>query len=441
MVFARQEFFSNVTSVIYNPEASSESFTYKFYNPSQKVLGKSMAEHLRIAICCWHNFCWEGNDMFGKATRNIPWKAGNEIQKSHKKIDALFEFASKLGVPFITFHDTDIVFEGNSVKDYLYNFQKVIDYMEEKIEETGVNILWGTANLCTHPRYQSGAATNPDPKVFAYAATQVKQALEATHKLKGENYVLWNGRDGYETLLNTNLKLEKDNYARFLSMVVEHKHKIGFSGELLIEPKPCEPTKHQYDYDTETVYGFLCQHNLEKEFRVNIEANHATLAGHSFIHEVDIACTLGCFGSIDINRGDPQNGWDTDQFPNSVEENSLVMYKILQNGGFGKGGFNFDSKLRRQSISLDDMFYGHIGGIDVLAKSLLVAENLINDNLLKVMKNNRYKNWNQTLGDDISQGKHSLETLSNYVENMPIINRKSDRQELFENIFTRAVHE
>lgn len=436
----KQEFFSDISTIPYRPGDDSTSLSYKFYNSNQKVLGKTMSEHLRVAICCWHNFCWEGNDAFGNSTRNMPWKIGDVMVQAYKKIDALFEFASKLSIPFITFHDTDISPEGGSIKDYTRNFKEITEYVEAKMEETKIGLLWGTANLFSHKRYQAGAATNPDPDVFAYAATQVKHALEATHRLKGDNYVLWSGREGYDTLLNTNLKKERDNYARFLRMVVDHKYKIGFPGQLLIEPKPCEPTKHQYDYDTETVYGFLCQYGLEKEFKVNIEANHATLAGHSFSHEIDMALTLNCFGSIDINRGDPQNGWDTDQFPNSIEEISFIIYKILKSGGFSKGGFNFDAKLRRQSNGQNDMFHGHIGGIDVLAKSLLVAEQLTNSDMLQKMKDERYQRWGQSLGNDILAGKHSLETLSEHASHMPAIQVTSGKQELFENVFTNAIY-
>jgi xylose isomerase len=311
------------------------------------------------------------------------------------------------------------------------------------MSKSNIKLLWGTANLFSNRVYQSGASTNPNPEIFALAAAQVKHSLEATHSLRGESYVLWNGRDGYDTLLNTNLKKEKDNYAKFLSMVVEHKNKIGFKGDLLIEPKPCEPTKHQYDHDTETVYGFLSKYNLDKEFKVNIEANHATLSGHSFIHEVEMACMLDCLGSIDINRGDHQNGWDTDQFPNSVEELSLVVYTILAHGGFKNGGFNFDAKLRRQSCLLEDMFYGHVSGIDVLAKSLLIAEKMIKKGTLGDLKNKRYKNWSESLGIDIIKGQHSLDSLEKYIKNKTIssVRIESGREEMLEKVVTNFIYE
>ena len=434
------KYFREINKIKYNQKSKPGSLDYKFYDSKRMVLGKTMAEHLRIAVCYWHNFCWDGNDAFGGATRNTPWKSGDLMQQSYNKADAIFEFVSKLDVPYFTFHDTDVASEGNNLKEFINNFQKIIGYFEEKMSETNIQLLWGTANLFSNARYQAGAATNPNPDVFAYAATQVKYALEATHKLHGHNYVLWGGREGYDTLLNTDLKREKENFARFLSLVVEHKHKIGFKGQLLIEPKPCEPTKHQYDHDTETVFGFLQKHGLEKEFKVNIEANHATLAGHSFEHEIESACALDFLGSIDANRGDPQNGWDTDQFPNSIEEMSLVIYRLLNSGGFTTGGFNFDSKVRRQSINLEDMFYGHIGGIDVLAKSLLKAEEMINDGSLNLLTNNRYSKWNEGIGLELSKNKHSLDSLTEYSKSIPSPSPASGEQERFENIATSIIH-
>jgi len=434
-------YFNHINPITYNPHAPVSELNYRFYDADKEVLGKTMAEHLRLAVCYWHNFCWAGADAFGVGTRHLPWQTSEPLACAYNKADAIFEFIEKLGVPFFTFHDIDAAPEGDNIKTFHYNLQKVTDYFAQKMSGTGIKLLWGTANLFSHPRYQAGAATNPNPAVFAYAATQVKHALEATHQLNGENYVLWGGREGYDTLLNTDLKKEKAHFGRFLSLVVEHKHKIGFKGQLLIEPKPCEPTKHQYDYDTETVYGFLLQHGLEKEFRVNIEANHATLAGHSFEHEVATALSLGCFGSIDANRGDPQNGWDTDQFPTSVEEMTMIIYRLLNAGGFTKGGFNFDAKVRRQSIDLDDMFYGHVGGIDVLAKSLLNAEKLIEDASLRRMLVKRYHDWGDSLGTEIMQNKHTLQSLSEHAYSIDSPAPISGRQEQLENVVGSLVYE
>jgi len=328
------------------------------------------------------------------------------------KADTAFEFFKKLNVPYYCFHDIDVAPEGNSLKEYHNNFAEMVDVLEAKQAETGLKLLWGTANAFSNPRYMNGAATNPNPEVFAYAATQIFNAMAATKRLGGENYVLWGGREGYETLLNTDLRQEREQLGRMMQMVVEHKHKIGFKGAILIEPKPQEPTKHQYDYDTATVYGFLKQYGLENEIKVNIEANHATLAGHSFHHEVATATSLGLFGSLDANRGDPQLGWDTDQFPNSVEENTLVMYEVLKAGGFTTGGLNFDSRVRRPSIDGADLFHGHIGGMDVMAKSLERAAAMIENDVLSKNIADRYAGWNGKIGKSILNGEVSLESLA-----------------------------
>ena len=414
---------------------------YRFYDPKRIVAGKTMEQHLRLAVCYRHNFCWNGGDAFGGATRHMPWLTDDPVQTAHNKADAIFEFIQKLGIPYFTFHDTDVAPTGKNLKESISHFHQIVDLFEKKMAQTGIKLLWGTANAFSHPRYMAGASTNPNPEVFAYAATQVRYALEATHRLNGENYVLWGGREGYDTLLNTDLKREANQLARFLSMVAEHKHKIGFKGTLLIEPKPCEPTKHQYDYDSATVYGFLVQHGLEKEFKVNIEANHATLAGHSFEHEVATAIALDCFGSIDANRGDPQNGWDTDQFPNSVESCTLVLYHILKAGGFTTGGFNFDTKVRRQSIDLDDMIHGHVGAIDVLAKSLLLAEQMLKGQELENQLTTRYQGWDQQFGKAILTGQYTLEGLSDYavkhdIDPQPV----SGRQEWLGNLVNRYLY-
>jgi xylose isomerase len=355
-------------------------------------------------------------------------------------MDAAFEFVTKLGVPFFCFHDVDIAPEGETFAESAKNLEEMIGYAEEKMSETGVRLLWGTANLFSHPRYAAGAATNPDPQVFAYAAAQVKHVLEATHRLGGANYVLWGGREGYETLLNTDLRKEQEQFARFLTLVAEYKHNIGFEGTLLIEPKPAEPTKHQYDYDSQSVHGFLQRFDLVDEYKVNIEGNHATLAGHSFHHEVAYAVANGIFGSIDANRGDYQNGWDTDQFPNSVDELSLVLYEILRGGGLTTGGFNFDTKLRRQSIDRTDLFYGHIGGIDTLAKALLVAADLVEHETLSGPLNERYAGWSADLGTRILEGGETLESLEAKVHSGEIDPKPvSGRQELLENRANRVI--
>ena len=355
-------------------------------------------------------------------------------------MDAAFEFFAKLGTPYFCFHDIDIAPAGATFAETKSNLEAMVSYAEEHMARTGVKLLWGTSNAFSHPRFAAGASTNPDPEVFAYAAAQVKNAIDATHRLGGENYVLWGGREGYETLLNTRMRQEADQLARFLTMVVEYKHSIGFEGTLLIEPKPQEPTKHQYDYDCATVHGFLERYDLLGELFVNIEVNHATLAGHSFHHEVAYAVENGIFGSIDANRGDPQNGWDTDQFPNSVEEMSLAMYEILRGGGFTTGGFNFDTKLRRQSLERIDLFHGHIGAIDTLAQSLLVAARLIEEGLLEAARDSRYAGWSKALGTRILDGGLSLADLEEKVADGEIDPPPvSGRQEELENLVNRTL--
>lgn len=410
-----QDYFEQLDRVNYEGVHSRNPLAFRHYNPDQQVLGKCMAEHLRFAACYWHSFCWNGNDMFGAGTFRYPWQqAGDVIALAKRKADVAFEFFYKLGVPFYCFHDVDVVPEGASIQEYCNNFALMLDVLEQKQQQTGVRLLWGTANCFTHPRYAAGAASNPNPEIFAWAATQVMTAMNATHRLQGENYVLWGGREGYETLLNTDLRQERQQLGRFMQMVVEHKHKIGFRGTLLIEPKPQEPTKHQYDYDVATVYGFLKQFELEKEIKVNIEANHATLAGHSFHHEIATAIALGIFGSVDANRGDYQSGWDTDQFPNSVEENALVMYEIIKAGGFTSGGLNFDAKIRRQSTDKYDLFYGHIGAMDTMALSLKVAASILESGELDELVAKRYAGWGNGLGKNIMQGHFELQQLAQY---------------------------
>ncbi len=431
-----QSWFDQLDRVRYEGTQSTNPLAFRHYNPDELVLGKRMEDHLRFAACYWHTFCWNGADMFGSGAFHRPWQQpGDALEQAKRKADIAFEFFHKLNVPWYCFHDVDVSPEGDSLKSYINNFAAMTDVLAEKQAQTGVKLLWGTANCFTHPRYAAGAATNPDPEIFTWAATQVFTAMNATHRLGGENYVLWGGREGYETLLNTDLRQEREQLGRFMHMVVEQKHKMGFHGTLLIEPKPQEPTKHQYDFDVATVYGFLQQFGLEKEIKVNVEANHATLAGHSFHHEIASAIALGIFGSVDANRGDPQVGWDTDQFPNSVEENALVLYEILKAGGFTTGGLNFDAKVRRQSIDKYDLFYGHIGAMDTMALALKVAANMIADGELDRRVARRYSGWNGELGQKILKGEHSLETLAAYAAEQRLDPQpQSGRQEQLENL-------
>jgi xylose isomerase len=436
-------FFTEVPGRIrYGGPDSSDPLSYAVYQPDRLVIGKRMDDHLRIAVCLWHSFNWPGSDVFGVGTFDRPWLTpGLDAAKaSRMKLDAAFEFIEKLGVPFFTFHDRDVAPEGRTYAETLANLEASVTQIESEMARTGVRLLWGTANLFSHPRYAAGAATNPDPEVFAYAAAQVKTMLEVTHRLGGLNYVLWGGREGYETLLNTDLAREEAQFARFLALVADHKHRIGFKGTLLIEPKPQEPTKHQYDYDVATVVGFLQRHDLADEYRLNLEANHATLAGHSFHHEVASAIALGAFGSIDVNRGDYQNGWDTDQFPNSVDELSLALCEILAAGGFTTGGFNFDAKLRRQSVSRTDLFHAHIGGIDTLARALLAGADLVENGTLVAARKERYAGWSGELGAAIQSGSMTLADLERRVAAGGIDPRpRSGQQELLEGRVNRRI--
>ena len=438
-----EDFFTDVEGPIrYAGLASADPLTYKVYEPDRLVLGRRMEDVLRIAVCYWHSFSWPGSDVFGAGTFDRPWigAAGDPMDAARAKMAAAFEFIAKLGVPFFCFHDRDMAPEGRTFAESRRNLETLVDEAGERMAQTGIRLLWGTANLFSHPRYAAGAATNPDPEVFAYAAAQVKLILDLTKRLDGANYVLWGGREGYETLLNTDVRREEQQFARFLHLVAEHKHRIGFEGLLLIEPKPQEPTKHQYDYDSATVHGFLVRHGLEGEYKVNIEANHATLAGHSFHHEIAYAVANGIFGSIDANRGDYQNGWDTDQFPNSVDELALALYEILGAGGFTSGGFNFDAKLRRQSIDRSDLFHGHIGGIDTLAQAALAAASMLEDGELARRRDERYAGWTGELGRNVLEGRASLTDLAEWVERDGIEPRPvSGRQELLENVVNRQI--
>ena len=411
-----ERFFPDIERVRCEGPESANPLAYRYYDASRLVLGKPMAEHLRLAVCYWHTFCWAGADMFGADTFARPWFGGGDpMALARRKTEVAFELFVVLGAPFFTFHDRDVAPEGASLSASEANLDRIVEDIEAAMARTGVKLLWGTANLFSHPRYAAGAATNPDPEVFAYAAAQVKKAMAVTQRLGGANYVLWGGREGYDTLLNTDLRRETEQLGRFMQLVVEHKHRSGFTGTLLIEPKPMEPTKHQYDHDAAAVHAFLRKFGLEREIKLNIEANHATLAGHSFEHELAYAVANDLFGSVDINRGDPQLGWDTDQFPNSADDVTLALYVILRAGGFGSGGLNFDAKLRRQSIDPTDLLHAHIGGIDTLARALLRAARLVEDGSLQAFVSERYAGWESDFGRDILAGKLSLAALADAV--------------------------
>lgn len=433
-------YFKDVPKIRYEGPDSDNPFAFKYYDPSKTIMGKTMAEHLRVAVCYWHTFCWDGFDVFGGGTFNRPWHGTvNDNAAALDKLEAAFTFFEKLGNPYFCFHDTDVMAAAETPQDHVEKFHFIVDAIEKRMSTSDVKLLWGTANMFSHPRYMAGASTNPNPEVVAFSALQVKECLEATHRLGGANYVLWGGREGYDTILNTNMKQEMDQLGRFLTMVVEHKHKIGFKGDILIEPKPHEPTKHQYDRDVATVFGFLKTYGLEKEVRVNIEPNHATLAGHNFEHEIEMAMALDIFGSIDFNRGDPQNGWDTDQFPYDLRENTMALYYILKGGGFKNGGANFDAKVRRQSRDGADLFFSHIGGMDLLARSLENAAELIKSEKLSSFVTDRYAGWDAGIGKDMMSGKVDLADMAKHaidtnVSPEPI----SGRQEHLENIVTYA---
>ena len=432
-------YFSEIEPVRYAGPETTNPLAYRYYDPKRVVLGKTMEEHLRISVAYWHTFCSAGADMFGASTWDRPWHKGSDpVAMAEHKLEEAMAFIKKLGVPFYAFHDRDLAPDLGNMRDSQKAFAHMVDKAGLAQEKSGIKLLWGTANLFSHPRYMAGASTNPDPEVFACAALQVRDALEATKKLGGSSYVLWGGREGYDTLLNTDLKRELAQLGRFLNMVVEHKYKIGFDGLILIEPKPMEPSKHQYDFDVATVYGFLKQHGLEKEVQVNIECNHATLAGHSFEHEIATATALGCFGSVDANRGDSQNGWDTDQFPNDVSEVAMSLYHVLKAGGFTKGGFNFDAKVRRQSIDALDLVYAHVGGVDTLAHGLLIAAKMVEDDQLGAFKDARYAGWNEGLGKQVLNKELDLAAVAdlaaqNGLEPKP----RSGRQEFLENLVSR----
>lgn len=432
-------FFGALQPVSYKGPESRDPLSYRWYDKDKVVLGKTMEQHLRFAVCYWHSFTWPGGDPFGGETFNRPWMhGGDEMALAKEKAEVAFELFTLLGVPFYTFHDRDVAPEGKTLAESNRNVRAVAEVFARKQQDTGIGLLWGTANLFSNRRFMAGAATNPDPEVFAYAAAQVKNAIDVTKDLGGANYVLWGGREGYETLLNTDLKRELAQLGRFLNMVVEYKHKIGFDGAILIEPKPKEPTKHQYDFDVATVYGFLKAHGLENEVKVNIEQNHAILAGHSFEHELQLAGALGIFGSVDLNRGDNLNGWDTDQFGMSVEELTLAMLEIIKAGGFTTGGFNFDAKIRRQSLDAEDLVVAHVASIDAMAKALLNAAAIIEDGTLGTFVADRYAGWDGSEGKAILAGQRSLEDMAAYVEkNGTDPQPRSGKQEWLEALVNR----
>ncbi|MCK0530815.1 xylose isomerase [Sphingobium agri] len=433
------DYFAEFSTIRYEGPDSSSDLAYRWYDKDRMILGKRMEDHLRFAVCFWHTFCWPGSDVFGGGTFRRPWHAGaNDASAARAKREAALAFVEKLDVPFYSFHDVDVMADADTIGAFRKSFAEAADHLEELQGKHGRKLLWGTANLFSHPRYMAGAATNPDPEVYAWAASQVRDALEATHRLGGANYVLWGGREGYDTILNTEIGTEQENFGRFLSLVVDHKHRIGFKGTILIEPKPHEPTKHQYDFDTQTVFGFLKRFDLEDEVRVNIEANHATLSGHTFEHEIAMARALGIFGSIDANRGDHQNGWDTDQFPNSVEELTLAMLEIIRAGGFTTGGFNFDAKVRRQSIDAVDLFHGHIGGMDTVAQALVKAAAIIEDGRVDAFRAERYAGWQGELGQAVHGQEATLASIADLAVSRNLApTPKSGRQEWLENMANR----
>ncbi len=431
------DFFADIPEIRFEGAGSTNEFAFRHYDPDETVMGKRMADHLRFAVAYWHNFAWPGGDPFGGQTFERPW-FGDTMDHAKMKADAAFEMFRRLGVPYFCFHDADVRPEGADFAENTRNLMEIVEYFGEKMEAGGPKLLWGTANLFSHRRYMAGAATNPDPDVFAFAAATVKTCMDATHRLGGENYVLWGGREGYETLLNTDLVRESEQAGRFLSMVVDYKHKLGFKGTILVEPKPQEPTKHQYDYDVGTIYGFLKRFGLEDEVKINIECGHAILAGHSFEHEIALAAALGIFGSIDMNRNDYQCGWDTDHFPNNTPEVALAYYEILKAGGFDTGGTNFDAKLRRQSLDPADMILAHVGAMDVCARGLKAAAAMLEDGGLEAARRGRYAGWEAPearamLGSDLASIAARVE--SEGINPAP----RSARQERLENLVNRFV--
>ena len=440
VVSGTNEFFKNIPQIKYEGPESDNPFAFKWYDENKKVAGKKMKEYLRFACAYWHSFVNNGSDPFGEGTHMFPWNEKSDaVERAKDKMDAAFEFITKMNLPYYCFHDVDLVDYTNDVADNEKRLQAITDYAKQKQNQSGVKLLWGTANLFSHKRYMNGASTNPDFHVLAHAGAQVKAALDATIKLGGENYVFWGGREGYMSLLNTNMKREQEHLAKFLHTAKDYARKNGFKGTFFIEPKPCEPTKHQYDYDAATVISFLRQYNLMEDFKLNIEVNHATLAGHTFTHELQVAADAGLLGSIDANRGDYQNGWDTDQFPNNLNEITEAMLIIIEAGGFQGGGINFDAKIRRNSTDAEDLFHAHIGGMDTFARALITADNILKKSDYKKLRKARYASFDNSKGKEFEDGKLSLEDLRQYAIDKGEPKTISGRQEYYENIINRFI--
>ncbi|MVM40355.1 xylose isomerase [Spirosoma sp. HMF3257] len=435
-----QEYFKGIGAIAYEGPKSKNPLAFKWYNPELVLGGKTLREQLRFAISYWHSFCGAGGDPFGPGTRVFPWDQDNDANvRARMKMDAAFEFITKIGAPYYCFHDIDLVDEGPSAGDYEKRLQAIVEYGQQKQKESGVKLLWGTANVFSNPRYMNGASTNPDFAVLAYAGTQVKNAIDATIALGGENYVFWGGREGYMSLLNTNMKREVEHLATFLTMARDYARKQGFKGTFFIEPKPMEPTKHQYDYDAATVIGFLRQYGLDNDFQLNIEVNHATLAGHTFDHELQVAADAGMLGSIDANRGDSQNGWDTDQFPINLYELIEATLVIHQAGGIKPGGINFDAKVRRNSTDPEDLFIAHISGMDAFARSFIVADAILNESDYLKFRADRYASFDGGQGKAFEEGKLSLEDLRSYTFENGEPQLRSGKQEWLESIINQYI--
>jgi len=437
---AKTEYFKGIGEIKFEGKTSKNPLAFKYYDAKQKVGNKTMKRHFKFATAYWHSFCNTGNDPFGPGTKMFPWDAKEDpVERAKDKMDAAFEFMTKIGMEYFCFHDVDLVDEADNLKDFKKRLDIISDYAQPKMKASGIKLLWGTANLFSNPRYMNGASTNPDFHVVAYAGAQVKNALDITMKLKGENYVFWGGREGYMSLLNTNMKKELDHMARFLHMCKDYARSNGFKGTFFIEPKPMEPTKHQYDFDSATVLGFLREYDLMDDFKINAEVNHATLAQHTFAHELQVAANAGALGSIDANRGDYQNGWDTDQFPVDLYELTECMLVILESGGIRGGGVNFDAKTRRNSTDLADLFYAHIGGMDVFARALLIADAILKESDYKKMRRARYKSFGRGDGKKFAEGKMKLTDLAKLGHKMGEPEQISGQQELYENIINQFI--
>ena len=440
VIVGDKEYFPGIQKIKFEGKDSDNPLSFKYYDPEKLVNGKPMKEHLRFATAYWHTFCGTGGDPFGPGTKIYPWDIDNDpIQSAHQRLDAAFEFFTKLGTEFFCFHDRDMSPEGENVKETNKLLQDFSELAKHKQEESGVKLLWGTANLFSHPRYMNGAATNPDFDVVAYAGSQVKAALDATIKLGGENYVFWGGREGYSSLLNTNMKRELDHLAMFLSQARDYGRNNGFSGTFLIEPKPMEPSKHQYDFDVAAVAAFLKHYDLDNDFKINIENNHATLAGHTFDHEIQAAYNYGLFGSLDINQGDPHNGWDTDEFLHNIYDAVHIMLVLLEEGGLKSGGMNFDAKTRRNSTDLEDIFIGHINSMDTLARGLLIASNILKDPYYIKLKSNRYSSFDSGDGHSFENGGVNLEQLTELAQKITEPDQISGKQELYEMLINKHI--